>query len=96
VKMVEICNHRHCAIPKLLLLIRMAADQPPNGMTEDEVLTTGLKSLMALGVSQEEIFESTLELILSPVMGHVEDDTAVTTRESEDPEWKPCPNTDTV
>ena len=62
---IEACEHRSCALPKLLLLIKMASTSAPEGMTELEVLEVGFKALQVLGVSRKEITEATLDVILA-------------------------------
>lgn len=52
------CNHRRCAIPKLIILIKMASENPPKGMTSEDVIDTGLHNLRVLGATMPELIEA--------------------------------------
>lgn len=66
------CTHRHCIIPKLLLLFKIAAENAPEGVTEDDILNIGVRGLAALGVSPEELMEGTIALVMSPSVSNIE------------------------
>ena len=83
--MFETCNHRNCAVVKLLTMIKIASENV-NGMSEDDILTVGTRSLVNLGVSEDEIATAAIVIILSPLMGDIDDDPAMSTRNGEHPE----------
>jgi hypothetical protein len=58
------CTHRGCAIPKLILLIKMASENPPTGMTSEEIVETGLNNLRTLGVTVEELADAAIYLAI--------------------------------
>jgi len=66
---MEMCRHRRCVIPKLLLLFKIASEHAPVGVTEDDILQLGVRGLVALGVTEEEVIEGTLNLVTAPLMG---------------------------
>lgn len=60
------CSHRGCNIMKLIVMIMSAAhDLRGEKMTQEEVIKLGLHSLTAVGVTEEEIAEATLDLTLA-------------------------------
>jgi hypothetical protein len=61
--MLETCNHRNCALVKLVLLIKMASKTENTGMSEDDILKVGLESLATIGASGEELTVATMELL---------------------------------
>lgn len=83
--MFETCNHRNCAVVKLLTMVKIASESV-NGMSEDDILTVGIRSLAALGVSEEELADAAIEIMLSPLVGDIDDDPAMSTRNGEHPE----------
>ena len=95
-------GHRKCAIHKLVVLIKMASEGP-DPKKEDFILSVGLRALTTLGVTQEEIATATIDLVLSsmmdrekarsPLVGDVNDDSAVSSVDGEDSERKSGTNT---
>ena len=61
------CSHRHCAIPKLVLLIKLASKRAPEDMTEEDIINIGIRSLRAIGVAEDEIVEATTYLMMSSI-----------------------------
>ena len=82
------CGHRSCAIRKLLVFIKIVSGRDAEiGLSDLQLIEVGVKSLRALGVTPEEIFEQTMVLASeagfndSPLMGDINDDSPVTSRE---------------
>lgn len=83
---------RITATSKLLFLIKTASTALGSKSSEEAmeslVIEAGIHALRSLGVSEKEIAEATMDLILgSPMMGNIDDDSPVSTGNAKDSEW---------
>lgn len=85
--MFETCDHRGCAVLKLLTMIKIVSrDHEQLEMPEDEIIDIGMNALVSLGVSPEEISDAAIDMILSPLMSDIENDSAMSAWDGEYPE----------
>jgi hypothetical protein len=85
--MFETCDHRKCAVVKLLTMTKLVSMHHANlEMSEDDIINVGMRALVVLGVRPEEVADAAIEMILSPLVSDIEDDPAMATWDGEHPE----------